>query len=155
MKPPIVEHSVLAHTPPQKLAYGTVTVVFWAFWFYLWLPLLALLAWWLGFEQAYKYMVVLGGYQDFLKLLGVYAAIIATLGGALIAWAAYNIVRFRGVERRSPPAPVAVEEIAGIFAVDGAEVERWQGARRLVVTHDEHGHIARVDTPIQAVPAQG
>lgn len=147
MKPPIIERPLVNATPPQKLAYGALTLLFWALWFYLWVPLLALGAWWLGFEQAYKYMVILGGYQDFLQLVGLYALAILLLCGTLIGWAAYNIWRFKGVETRAAPPAVPNEEIARLFAVDPAEVARWQSARHLVVTHDKDGHIACVITP--------
>ena len=141
---PIVERSVTAQTPPQKLAYGAVTVVFWAFWVYLWVPLLALLAWSLGIQQAYKYMISLGGYMDLIRLLAYYLLVILLLGGALLIWAGYNIFRFSGVERRTPPAPVTTQQVAGMYNLNPAEIERWQGLRRIVVNHDEQGAIAGV-----------
>ena len=157
LKSPIIGHAGERQSPPQKLAYGAVTVIFWAFWIYLWVPLLALLAWLLGVQQAYKYMVVLGGYHEVIGLLAAYLLVILMLGGALLLWAGYNILRFSGVERRAPNPPVTAADIARIYNMDAAEIEGWQGARRLVVTHDEDGRIAAVDTQMHAgaVPVPG
>ena len=151
LKSPVVERSVTPQTPPQKLAYGVLTVAFWAFWVYLWVPLLALLAWSLGIQQAYKYMLEFGGSADLARLVAFYLLVIVVLGGALLLWAGYNILRFSGVERRTPSAPVTTQQVAGMYNLDAAEIERWQGLRRIVVTHDEHGAISG----IQAGPVPG
>ena len=96
---PIIERSDL-QSPQQRTLYGVITAVFWAFWLYLWLPLLALFAWAVGLEQAYKYMVVLGGYEEVMRLLGVYFLVIVILGGTLTGWATYNIMRYGKRGRR-------------------------------------------------------
>jgi poly-beta-1,6-N-acetyl-D-glucosamine biosynthesis protein PgaD len=153
LKSPLIERSDL-QSPRQRTLYGTLTLAFWVFWVYLWLPVLALLAWTLGVQQAYKYMIVLGGYHDVIKLLGIYTLIILLLGGALILWATYNIIRFRGVERRIAPVPVTPTEIARDFDQDRNSVARWQSEQRLYVTHDQEGNIARVEILVDgaAVP---
>lgn len=154
LRTPIIGRAGQAQTRPQKVVYGAVTVAFWAFWIYLWVPLLALLAWSLGIQQAYRYMVELEGYIEFISLVGMYMVVILFLGGALLLWAWYNIARFSGVERRLPKAEVTVEEVASGFRLNAADVQRWQSARRLVVTHDENGAISHVDdSPGQPAPA--
>lgn len=144
-------------SPRQRTLYGVLTLAFWAFWFYLWLPVLALLAWALGLQQAYKYMVVLEGYQQVVHLMGIYSLVILLLGGVLVLWATYNIFRFRGVERRSATPPVTPAEIGRAFGQDPDAVARWQGAQRLYVRHDERGTIAGVDilAARTAMPAIG
>ena len=117
------------------------------------LPLLALLAWTLGIQQAYKYMIVLDGFRDVIRLLVIYGMVIGLLGGTLIAWAVYNILRFSGVERREPRPPITSAQIARDFGFDPIEVERWQQARTVQVTHDQDGRIVRVDIPVAAAQA--
>jgi biofilm PGA synthesis protein PgaD len=153
LKSPLIERSDL-QTPRQRTLYGALTLVFWAFWIYLWMPVLALLAWALGLEQAYKYMVVLGGYRDVITLLGFYSLIILLLGGGLVLWAVYNILRFRNVEKRRAALPVTPLEIGQHFGQDPESVARWQGEQRLYVTHDAAGRIARVEALVDgaAVP---
>ena len=145
LKSPLIERPDLQSTR-QRTLYGALTLAFWAFWFYLWLPVLALLAWMLGVQQAFKYMVVLEGYREVIRLLGIYSLIILLLGGALVLWASYNIIRFRGVERRIAALPVTPKEIGRDFGQDPESVARWQSEQRLYVTHDQDGRIARVET---------
>ena len=106
--------------------------------------LLALLAWGLGIEQAYKYMVVYGGYREVIRLLGFYALVIGALGGSLTLWATYNIVRFRGVENRVEARSVTPEHCASYYALDTQSILAWQGAQRLYVTHDTAGRVVQV-----------
>ena len=140
LKSPIILRPDL-QSPQQGVVYGVLTLVFWAFWLYLWLPLLALIAWSLGVQQAYKYMVVLGGYRDLLHLLATYGLIILLLGGALVTWAIYNIVRFRGIENRSANLDITHAEIARAFGMNQLAVENWQRAKCLTVTHKQDGRI--------------
>lgn len=132
-------------SPRQRTLYGALTLAFWMFWFYLWLPVLALLAWALGVQQAYQYMVVLEGYQQVLQLLALYCMIILLLGGALILWASYSILRFRGVVRRSVAREITTAELAVKFAQATESVVHWQGQQRLRVKHDQEGRIADVE----------
>jgi biofilm PGA synthesis protein PgaD len=144
LKSPLVERPDL-QSPQQRTLYGVLTLLFWAFWLYLWVPVLALLAWSLGIEQAYKYMVVLGGYRDVIRLASFYGLVILLLGGGLVLWAVYNILRFRGVEKRTAALPVTPNEIGSYFGQAPAAVAHWQGGRRLYVHHDEGGGIAAVE----------
>ena len=155
LKSPLIERADL-QSPHQRTLYGVLTLGFWAFWIYLWVPVLALLAWSLGVQQAYKYMVVLGGYRAVIDLLGFYCMIIVLQGSALVLWAVYNIVRFRDVEKRVAAAPVTPVEIALKFGQTAQAVARWQTEQCLYVTHDAAGCIARVETlPASAtVPLQ-
>jgi biofilm PGA synthesis protein PgaD len=143
LKSPLIECAGL-QSPRQRTLYGVLTFGFWIFWLYLWLPLLALLAWSLGVQQAYKYMIVLGGYQAALKLLGLYGLIIVLLGGSLVAWAVYNILRFGGVENRTAALAVTPVEIGRHFGQDAVSVAGWQREQRLYVTHDQEGRVVQV-----------
>lgn len=154
LKSPLIERPDL-QSRRQRVLYGALTLAFWTLWVYLWLPVLALLAWALGIQQAYKYMVVLGGYRDVLALLGIYGLVILLLGGGLVAWATYNIIRFRGVERRTAALPVTAAEIGKYFGQDSQAVTGWQNDQRLYVTHDRHGRITRVETLIAGAAEPG
>jgi poly-beta-1,6-N-acetyl-D-glucosamine biosynthesis protein PgaD len=114
-------------------------------WFYLWVPLIALLAWMLGLQQAFKYMVLLDGYKDVVRLIGMYGLIILILGGGLVLWAVYNIIRFRGVERRTEALPVTAIEIGEYYGQDAKAVAVWQTERSLYVSHNQHGHVDQVE----------
>ena len=79
MKTLIIDRPGL-QTARQRLLFGSMTIAFWALWIYLWLPILALIGWALGFKIAYYEMVVKNGYVGLLHLLGFYATIVLCLG---------------------------------------------------------------------------
>lgn len=151
MRPPIIDRSDL-QTAQQRTLTGVLTLGFWAFWLYLWLPLLSLFAWWVGLESAYKYMVVLGGYAEIAGLLGLYTVIILVMAGILYGWAAYNILRYGGRPQRTTNKAPTREEIARTFGQGPVAVGSWQEAQRLYVTHDEKGAIAKVDVLATGAP---
>lgn len=144
LKTPLIERSDL-QSPQQRRLYGALTLAFWALWIYLWTPFLALVAWALGIQQAYKYMVVLNGYQEVLKLLGLYGLVILVLGGALILWAVYNIIRFSGVERRTEAQPVTIKDIGQYSNQSAESVAHWQQQKRLCISHLQNGHVDQVE----------
>jgi biofilm PGA synthesis protein PgaD len=151
MKPPIIDRADL-QTLGHRTVTGVLTFGFWLFWAYLWLPALALVAWALGLEQAYRYMVVLDGYEEVLRLLGIYTLVIALLGGGLTAWATYNILRYGGVERRIANASPDPQQVARYFRQAPLAVAAWRGAKRLYVVHDDKGRIATVSILLPGMP---
>lgn len=144
LKPPLIVRPDL-QSPQQRGLYGVLTLAFWVFWFYLWLPVLALLAWALGVQQAYKYMVVLGGYVEVIRVVGIYTLIIFGLGGGLLLWANYNILRYGEVERRKAVVPITPEQISHYFGQDLESVLRWRTEQRLRVSHDLGGRVVNVE----------
>jgi hypothetical protein len=58
----------------RPLIFGEqlLTLIFWGFWFYLWLPFISVLAWAFGFHIFYSHMIALGGFAGFLKQLNVF-----------------------------------------------------------------------------------
>jgi biofilm PGA synthesis protein PgaD len=151
LKSPLIERPEL-QTPRQRTLYGALTLGFWLFWIYLWVPVLALLAWLLGLQQAYQYMVVLGGYQEVIRVVWLYSLVILLLGGGLLVWAAYNILRFGGVENRTASQPVTPLEIGRHFGQDPEAVANWQLGQRLYVTHGPDGRISNVEVLINGAP---
>jgi len=144
LKSPIVERSDL-QTVGQRAVSGVLTLVFWTIWAYLWLPLLSLLAWAVGFQQAYKYVVVRGGYEELLNLIGAYTLVIVLLGGSLVGWATYNILRYGRLPMRTGKTVVPHEDIARYFRQGPIAVATWQAAQRLYVKHNEKGEVAGVE----------
>ena len=104
-RPLIIERPDL-QSPAQRLVSGLLTVLFWGLWIYVWLPVAGVLGWWFGVSTAYEQMVELDGWRAVVELAAWYGLAIAVFAGSLIAWALYNRIRFRGVERRSEVRPV-------------------------------------------------
>jgi biofilm PGA synthesis protein PgaD len=129
----------------QRVVYGSVTLVFWVLWIYLWLPLLALVGWVLGIRIAYSEMVIRNGFAVLQGRIGNWFVVVAWLGGALLLWAYYNLARFHGSQRRRPRPAVTRAEQARHYGIAPAELARWTDSRRLVVHHDADGRITGAD----------
>ncbi len=141
----LIIHHPEKQTVNQRWTLRLVTTVFWMFWVYLWLPLISLLAWIFGIHIFEYEMLERGGYQSLLDLLGIYFAVIFLMGGGLVAWAGYNILRFRGEsERRKPGAAVTMEAQAQHFNVDAGQLEQWRKSQKLIIDHGDNSQITRV-----------
>jgi biofilm PGA synthesis protein PgaD len=132
-------------TARQRAVFGFVTVLFWAIWLYLWLPVLAVIGWLLGIDIAYREMVMKHGYVELVDDLGLYTFIVCCLGGSLLIWAYYNFFRFRGVERRKERTPVTFEQISRHYQIAPDELRRWTRAPRLVIHHSVDGRVTGAD----------
>jgi len=130
----------------QRVLFRSLTALFWVVWIYLWLPILTFSAWLLGVKTGYDEMVVHEGFLALARLVRLYVSTIALLGGALLAWAYYNYIRFRGVERRKAFPRVTVFELSRRYGIAPRMLEQWSYAQRLVVYHDTHGRVTWADT---------
>lgn len=129
----------------QRAVYGVLTALFWLLWVVLWLPLITLFGWAFFGYQFQFHMIKLEGYVGFLDVLTVYALVIVAMGGALLAWAKYNHLRFRGMDRRKSFAPPTPADLAQVHGRSADEVASWQGMQIVTVHHDEHGRITGVE----------
>jgi biofilm PGA synthesis protein PgaD len=132
-------------TARQRAVFGSVTVLFWAIWIYLWLPVLAIIGWLLGIDITYREMVMKLGYVELVDDLGLYSLVIFCLGGSLLIWAYYNYFRFRGVERRKERPRVTPEETSARYQIAPEELRRWTHATRLVIHHGADGRVIRAE----------
>lgn len=129
----------------ERLAAGGVTLAFWFAMFYLWQPLIGLIAWLFNSKLFYEHMIVLGGFRGFMEVLLAYLGIIFVLGGGLIFWAKINQWRFRGKEKRTLPPKATAEEIAHFFDVDSEQLKQWQSMKNARVYFDQGDHVAHVE----------
>ena len=129
----------------QRYASAILTLMFWFLWFYLWIPVLSLLAWLLGLEAFYREMILFEGFYGERHLLARYGLTILLIGSGYLAWALYNQFRFRGRERRHRHRRVDRETLAGDFGITPTDVARLQEGRRLTITHDATGRIRGID----------
>ncbi len=139
-RPLIIENPEL-QTPQQRYVFAAITFLFWILWFYLWIPIISLLAWLFGAERFYKAMIVHSGLDTLLELLGLYSVVILIMGAVLAGWAWYNQIRFRSREKRRASPVVAAEEMRTFFLLEPAQFDLARDARRLVIEHDEHGRV--------------
>jgi biofilm PGA synthesis protein PgaD len=135
---PLIINRPERQKPLQRLTSALITMVAWALWVSLWLPLLTLIAWLLGLQDVY---IKLGldhpfqAAQNLNMVLGVACVCAASFG----AWSLYNRMRFRGKQRRHANRVIDLQEMAPVLdaSVDTARYLRTH--RRSVVQFNEHG----------------
>lgn len=131
MKNVIIDHPEW-QTPKQKVGMGLLAFGFWLLWFYLWVPFVTLAIWVAGVYAIGHHSSALFG--RLVSLLGNFPITpILLLVGSLIGWAVYNIVRFRGLNRRVPKPGLALEHQARHFDVAPDDLRRWHHSQMLVV----------------------
>lgn len=140
----IIDRSRLVSRPKRVLA-GGVTAFFWFVWIYLWLPLITLVAWALGFRSAYIQLKPSIEAADAANIAITYFAIIVCLGIALLTWAFSEYLRFKNVRRRVHPQAVSVFELARYAQVNTALLVQWQLARRVVAYHGSNAQFHTAD----------
>ena len=119
-----------------RTLHGVLTVLAWALYAYLWLPLLTVLAWVMGVRTSYVELYVRNNHVDqsiFVVILVL--AVVAT--ALLVGWAEYNRHRFGGPDRRAAAPDVEPHDIAeSLFAP--AELSRHMaGAKSMTLAMGE------------------
>lgn len=124
----------------QERARDTIiTAVLWAVYLYLWVPLVSLLAWALGFEFAYDVMVRAGGASDLLPILLDYLVVVSIIFSAFTLWSLSNRLRFKHLKRRGRRDPVPDEALADYFGVPVSQIATMRAKQIQTVLVDENG----------------
>ncbi|HID70800.1 MAG TPA: poly-beta-1,6-N-acetyl-D-glucosamine biosynthesis protein PgaD [Desulfobacterales bacterium] len=109
---------------PLLFGEGMLTILFWGVWFYLWLPVVSMLAWWLGFKFFYRHMVELGGFSGFIQFLDVFFSGIFLLCGALALWSLYNLKRYGSYRRRNQIMTTDMDNLAVYFNISSEKIQK-------------------------------
>ena len=141
-------------TGRQQLTDTVVTGVMWALYAYLWVPLVSLLAWILGFEFAYDVTVRAGGAADLGTVLFWYAIAITTIFVVFGGWSLSNLLRFGGQNRRGSFDRIEDQSFMAYFGILAEELEQLRTSRSLTLELDEVGAIREIaDGELAAKPA--
>jgi biofilm PGA synthesis protein PgaD len=127
----------------HRLVYSVMTFVAWIVWAWLWLPLVTLVGWYLGVRTFIREIVIPPTGTMWMSVVA-YLLVIALIGIFLIIWSRYNVLRFRGDERRRAAAQVTDTEMRMRFDLSPDLLARFRDEESLVVEHDEIGRIAGV-----------
>ena len=126
-------------TPRERARDTLITAMLWAVYLYLWVPLVSLLAWAMGFEFAYDVMVRAGGAQDLLPILLEYLVVVSIIFSGFTIWSVSNRLRFRDLNRRARRAPVADDALAEYFRVPVEQIAAMRSRKVIHVSVDEEG----------------
>jgi biofilm PGA synthesis protein PgaD len=125
----------------QRVMFSGITLAAWLIWFYLFIPLLSLGAWWFGIDAFREYMLLPGARGYLLTLTG-YAIVIAVTFLIILGWSRYNQFRFGGPDRRHGQPPVSLEMTAKRFHVKPELLEQLRQARTIDLNFDPTGQLA-------------
>jgi len=81
---------------------------------------------------------------DIIPMIQAYGQVALVMTVIYLGWAIYNMLRFRGRQRRKPRAPVAPEDLANMYGFSPETVVAWQDAASLLIHHDAEGHLTDV-----------
>ncbi|NVK21725.1 MAG: poly-beta-1,6-N-acetyl-D-glucosamine biosynthesis protein PgaD [Kangiellaceae bacterium] len=122
--------SLKAH---HKVTAVSMSVIFWFVTFYLWQPLISLIAWLMGFNLFHYHMITLEGFKGFYELLLYYVLIIFVLGFLFLLWAKVNQWRFRGKDKRKVSPPVSQADVANYFKVPAQSYQQWLSEKKITL----------------------
>lgn len=141
-------------TRREKLRDTVATGIMWALYVYLWLPLVSLMAWILGFEFAYDVMIRAGGTAHLRTVLLWFAVTITTIFVIFGTWSLSNLLRFAGHDRRGSFDRVEDQSFMAFFGISAEELDRLRGSRSLTLELDAVGAIREIaDGPSRPEPA--
>jgi biofilm PGA synthesis protein PgaD len=120
-------------TAKQRARDSLITAGMWGAYLYLWVPLISLGAWLLGFEFAYDVMVRAGGARDLVHVLRMFGVAIALIFLVVTVWSYSNRARYRGHNRRHAGPAVSDESLIEYFGIDGPALDRLRATRRVEI----------------------
>lgn len=129
----------------QRSLFGVMTFLAWSVYIYLWIPLLTLLLWLLGFRTTYL-QIYLQQQVVNLWLIGVLALFALGCALLLLGWAEYNRRRFAGLDRRGRQADVDLPEMAAGLGARTEDVIALQSASIATIRMSASAQPLGVDT---------
>lgn len=126
--------------PARRAMFSMITFVAWLLWFYLFLPLLSLGAWWFGVSSFREYMLD-PARSGYLLTLTVYAIVVAVTALTIIGWSRYNQIRFSGPDRRHHLPPVTNEMMQEKFQLSPEMLQCIQSAKTIELEFGEGGKL--------------
>jgi len=151
-RPPIIYRPEL-QPRPQRLLFSSLTALAWIAWLYLFLPLVSVLAWLFGIDLFSRFIL---GPEDPAHLLTLlrYFGVVLIAAVIIIAWSAYNLRRFGGLDRRKTIPPVSDVELCARFNIEPELLERLRASRHTVLGLDAEGQIETAGTADSCASSQ-
>ena len=143
--PLIIERPDLAH--PLRRAIGLfVTVLAWLLWLAMWIPFLAALGRYLGYDLPEIYFPSQISLHSFLSLVNI----LPTVVGIAVALVMTSYLREKMKSRADQPderwRPIGTARLATGLALDPERLAAWQTAQILYVEHGPRGRVTDAST---------
>ena len=137
--PLIIERPELAH-PLRRVSALCLTTVAWAFWLFLWLPVLAMIASHFGWHLPSLPQTSRGSLGALQLLVQVFPLAIGTVFALLAFNGLINWV-YRRFKKTAAHAEISDRQLANAMALDAAKLAEWQSARIVSVSHNDQGMV--------------
>lgn len=139
MKNPLIIDRPELQSNAQRYGWNSITFIFWVLYIYLWLPLITLVAWWVGAKLFNLHIIQLNGYTGLIEKLGLYGAIIIVISAILIGWAKIEHLRFKDKPRRKDGNSVSVAEVAKKYNLAESQLIQLRQEKSVVVYFSDKG----------------
>lgn len=144
MKNPLIIERPELQSNAQRYGWSSITFIFWLLYIYLWLPLITLIAWWLGAKLFDLHIIQLSGYTGLIEKLGLYVAIILIISAILIGWAKLEHLRFKDKPRRKGSASVSAAAVAKKFKLEESQLIQLRQEKSVVVHFSDRGMMSSI-----------
>jgi len=117
---------------PRNVSELSFTMLVWALWLYLFLPLLNIILWLLGIHFFYAEVIEKAGYLQLLSLFTRMGWSILVVFAVLRFWGYYNYFRFGKKDRRKFASSTTVEQLSGFFNISSEKIVELQSKKEVV-----------------------
>jgi poly-beta-1,6-N-acetyl-D-glucosamine biosynthesis protein PgaD len=129
----------------KRLLWTSLTVLGWAFWSYLWLPLLGSIRVFLGASTEHI-VSTSQSFRELFAVAGSHASAILVAVALFLVWSLLQSYRSRKPWAAAKNHTITSRRLAQSVQVRERDLTAWQQSQRMVVTHDEDsGWIRNVD----------
>lgn len=138
---PIISHPEW-QSKSQRLTSGTLTIIAWAIWIYLWLPIMTACLWIAGIHLTFVQFLR----RPTLNSLLFIGLMVLLCSLVVAGWASYNYMRFARKSRRLKAETIHYEAIGKAFGVHDSETLCvLLQERRMNLHFDNVGALIRVE----------
>jgi poly-beta-1,6-N-acetyl-D-glucosamine biosynthesis protein PgaD len=116
----------------RNITEFSFTSFVWVVWVYLFLPILNIILWLLGYSVFYFEIMEKVGYLELFALLEKMGWSIVIVFVVMRTWGYYNYWRFGRRSRRKAMPPATAEQFAEHFQISPEDVERIKGKKELI-----------------------
>ncbi|HXV76871.1 MAG TPA: poly-beta-1,6-N-acetyl-D-glucosamine biosynthesis protein PgaD [Candidatus Polarisedimenticolaceae bacterium] len=123
---------------------GVLTIVLWVVYAYLWLPLVSLFAWYLGFSFAYRLVEQAGGPSRLVRLLAWFALFAVVAAAGVVTWSRLELRRFGVRERRRSSPVLTPQQEIDHWQIEQGRFDQIRNSQRLLIDLDARGRFLSV-----------
>ena len=145
---PLILDQYTHQSPLKKHLGNTLTGLGWAFWAYLWLPLLGAITLLLGSNSPQQNNIALQSILAMTRTLQNHLSIVVTMIALFLAW---SVLQWIGKHQRLQALnQQKITHIRSFATHKPQELALWQKTKSMTISHDKNGAIQLVKiTPVR------